>query len=545
MTRFLLAALLALCAGPAQAADAAARALLDARGSAGAVFDGSRLRLPASDPVRPEWDGERAEPEAALAPNGAAEASVAPAVSGVPVAPTPARGVSGGYIGLYPESDFELGTGRCEDCRGPREGKWYFLDEVIATPKTGKPAVVWLGSKELVEGAVLADDGRTVTLEDGTILPFALTPRIGTNRSYWNPSSLDHLKGRPLRIRGEFVEVNGVRTLVGRTLWPEDYRLDLSAKVTADAATASEVDALVASDKGGAKKPFETKLLWAKAPDQVVVGKPVMGFMLNGAQGDDDESLGGHFSMFTGRVGPDGSMADWMFDNFYGMDSYSEKGIVASMVPMDKYMMDLNSGQSWYRPTYMLVMVMKDARVPLHYQEKFKDAYADYYAHRTNYHKTYNPCTALIVDPVRGEGWRFPETGKTPSLVARAIAGLAGLGAGDSETGKELYEVLRQEATHLYPRAAFNSLGGDIMTMTGAYGAEPAGREYNDFEKAIQEDLEAVYWVRLPQIPSSRAYGRDPAGGFLDYFGRVPLDRSKWQTVPTTPRPFPPPGVNP
>ena len=190
-------------------------------------------------------------------------------------------------------------------------------------------------------------------------------------------------------------------------------------------------------------------------------------------------------------------------------------------------------------------MVMKDERTPLRFQEKFKDAYADYYAQRTKYDKTTNPCTALIVDPVRSEGWRVPETGKTPSLIAHAIAKLASLGAKDPEMEAGLYQVLRQEATHLYPRAAFTSAAGDVLTMTGAYGVEPVGREYNELEKAIQDDLEAVYWVRLPQIPSSRALGRDPAGGFLDYFGRVPMDRSKWQTVPTAPRPFPPPGIHP
>lgn len=535
MKIFLLAAALILAQRPPSATAQVLGGLLDARLAPGPVFDGSRFGIRTPDPVRADGEPERST---AVLERTAPET---PARLGSPVTPTPAQGVSGGYIGLYPETDFELGTGRCETCRGPREGKWYFLDEVIATPKTGKEAIVWIGSKELVTGAVLAEDGRTLTLADGTVVPFALTPRIATNRSYWNPDSLKHLKGRTLRIRGEFMEENGVRTLVARTVWPEDYRLDLSGAVTADAATSGDIDALVASDKGGAAKPFETKLLWAKGgAARGVEGKPVMGFMLNGAQGDDDESLGGHFSMFTGRVGPGGSMADWMFDNFYSMDSVSEKGIVASMVPMDKYMMDLNSGQSWYRPTYMLVMVMKDDRAPLKFQESFKDAYAKYYAHKTLYHRTYNPCTALIVDPVRAEDWNFPETGKTPSLIARAIAGMASLGSDDPSSSKDIYEVLRQEATHLYPRAAFNSVGGDVLTMAGAYGADPVSREYTDFEKTLQEDLEAVYWVRLPQIPSSRALGRDPASGFLDYFGRVPLDRSKWQTVPSEPRPFPP-----
>ena len=57
----------------------------------------------------------------------------------------------------------------------------------------------------------------------------------------------------------------------------------------------------------------------------------------------------------------------------------------------------------------------------------------------------------------------------------------------------------------------------------------------------IQEDLVAILFVRLPQIPSSRQFGREPVGGVVDYFMRAPKDRSKWQTVPSYPRPFPPP----
>ncbi|MBI5595971.1 MAG: hypothetical protein HY928_07770 [Elusimicrobia bacterium] len=531
-----LTVLLALAA-PAWSSDAVLGTLLDARAPAAApaVFDGSRAGRAAPLPVRAEAPDGAAGP-AALERGAPPVAPRTPA----PSAPRPARGVSDGFIGLYPESDFELGTGRCEACRGTREGKWYFLDEVIATPKTGPEGVVWLGSPELVRGARLSADGRSATLEDGSVVALALADRLPSNRSVFDASSLAYLRGRTVRIRGEFVELRGVRTLVARTLWPEDFRLDPSGLAAADAGTLSGIDGLIAADKGGARGEFQTKLLWERpGAGRAWEGKPVMGFMLNGAQGDDDESLAGHFSLFTGRVGPGGSMADWMFDNFYDMDSVSEKGIVAGMVPMDKYMADLNSGQSWYRPTYMLVMVMKDARVPLEFSEAFKRRYADYYAHRIKYDRTLSPCTAQIVDPLREGGWTFPAQGPTPSLVARLVAGLAG--GTDPKTREELYRMLRQEPTHLYPRAAFDSIGGDLLSLAGAYGADPLGRELSALEKRIAEDLEAVVFVRLPQIPSSRRFGRDPAGGFVDYFRRVPMDRSKWETVPTSPRPYPPP----
>lgn len=550
MKKALLPCALALAlAGAASAAnDRAVGDLLGAKAAAArgasalqSVFDGAKDGAASSaEPVQAgPFRAKAAFPvKASAAAVADAPATAAPAS----VEPAPAHGISDGYVGLYPESDFELGTGRCESCRGPVQGKWYFLDDVIATPKSGPPALVWLGSHEMVEGATLSADGRSVTLKDGTVAAFALTPKIDSNRSFYDASSLAYLRGRTVRIRGEFADVGGVRTLVARTIWPEDYRIDAAHLVDPDVKNAEDIDKLVAADTGGAQKPFQTKLLWEKpGAGRDWEGKPVMGFMLNGAQGDDDEALAGHSSLFTGRYGPGGSMADWMFDNFYDMNTVSEKGIVASMVPMDKYMADLNSGQSWYRPTYMLVMIMKDDRVPLEFQAKFTDQYAKYYAQDLKYEHTHENCTALIADPVRAEGWKFPENGKTPVLIAKAIAKLVGTVSKNPAAGDQIYESLREEPTRSFPRASFDSVGGDLLSLAGSFQAEPLGRELSPLERRIQEDLIAVLFVRLPQIPSSRKFGRDPAGSVTDYFLRVPADHSKWQTVPTSPRPFPPP----
>ncbi|MDD5302362.1 MAG: hypothetical protein PHS14_04560 [Elusimicrobia bacterium] len=517
---------------------------LGASAAPDAIFDGARafgggIPVPvAAGPRRPSAFFFRP------ASVQAAVASSAPAVAPAPAAvePSSARGLTSGFLGLYPEDEFVLGTGRCVLCRAPEQGKWYFPDDVIATPKSGPAGLVWIGSHEMVEGVKLSADGASVTLKDGSVVPFELAAKIDSNRSFYDASSLAYLQGRTVRVRGEFVVKDGVRTLVARTIWPEDYRIDAANLKEADAKNAADVDALVAADKGGAIKPFQTRLLWERpGSGRVWEGMPVMGFMLNGAQGDDDEALAGHSSLFTGRYGPGGSMADWMFDNFYDMNTVSEKGIVASMVPMDKYMTDLNSGQSWYRPSYMLVMVMKDARVPLKFQESFKEQYAKYYAQDLKYDKTHKNCTALIADPVREEGWKFPETGKTPSIIARLISKAVALASKDPAAGEQIYQSLREEPTRSFPRASFNAVGGDLLSMAGAFGADPSGREYSPLENMIREDLVAILFVRLPQIPSSRKFGRDPVSGVTDYFLRAPADRSKWQTVPSFPRPFPPP----
>ena len=518
--------------------DAALGGLLDARSAGGAAFDGGRLLQSAPGAVS-AGPGKGAPP---LAPAKAADQAAAPQSPAAPadVQPSQARGVSDGNIGLYPENDFVVGTGRCSACRAPEEGKWYFLDEVIATPKVGAPALVWLGGHELLEGATLSDDGASLRLKDGSVVAFELVPKIESNRSYFDASSLAHLRGRALRLRGEYAVRGGVRTFVARTIWPEDYRVDAANLASSDAATAQDVDALVSADHGGARAPFQTKLLWQRSGEpRAWEGKPVMGVMLNGAQGDDDEALAGHFSLFTGRYGPGGSMADWMFNNFYDMNSESEKGIVASLVPMDKYMTDLNSGQSWYRPSELLVMVMKDERVPLQVQELFKQRYADYYAQKMKYEHTHLNCTALIADPVREAGWHFPKNGKTPVIVAKALSALASKVSGSAQAGEEIYQALREEPTRGFPRAAFDSVGGDLLSLEGANGADAHSRRLSPLEKMVQDDLVAILWVRLPQLPSSRKFGRDAVGGVVDYITRT--GGKIKQTVPTAPRPFPPP----
>ena len=524
----------------AGAPDQAIGGLIDAISSPAAFFDGRR---PSASAVFAPVSGRSSlAPSAVKAADHSPASEAAPAPAPLDVAPTSAHGISDGRVGLYSEDEFVLGTGRCETCRGPREGKWYFLDEVIATPKSGAPALVWIGSHELIEGATLSKDGTTVRLKDGTELPFALTTKIASNTSYSDASSLAFFAERTIRIRGEYALVNGVRTLVARTIWPEDYRIDPAQLGSASAATPDDIDKLVSADEGGAKGPFSAKLLWERpGSGREWTDKPVMGFMLNGGQGDDDETLGGHFSFFTGVYPAGGSMADWMFDNFYDMDQVSEKGIVASMVPLDKYMADLNSGQSWYRPTDMLVLVLKDKRAPLELQEKFKDQYAKYYAHEITYDSVHKTCAALIVDPLKDEGWNVPAQGPTPELIARAAAKAVEYATKSPEAGKKIYESLREEPTRLFPRESFDSAGGDLLRMAGAGAPEAAGRKLSPLEKEIKEDLLAILYVRLPQIPSSRPFGREAAGGVMDYMLRTPLDHSKWKTHPTPPRAFPPP----
>jgi hypothetical protein len=64
-------------------------------------------------------------------------------------------------------------------------------------------------------------------------------------------------------------------------------------------------------------------------------------------------------------------------------------------------------------------------------------------------------------------------------------------------------------------------------------------RSLTRFEQMLHDDVEAIVFVRIPQIPSSRAFGTYPVASFDEYMARVPTDRKDWKIVSVDPRPFP------
>ena len=55
----------------------------------------------------------------------------------------------------------------------------------------------------------------------------------------------------------------------------------------------------------------------------------------------------------------------------------------------------------------------------------------------------------------------------------------------------------------------------------------------------LAEDVEAVAFLRFPQLPSSRAFGAAPAITTWEYRTLVPSDPGEAQIVAVPPRPFP------
>lgn len=500
-----------------------------------------------------------------------ASASALLMAANAPVAADPVglRSALGGErIGLLPAENFRFATGKCTDCPTVKQALWYFQDDVLAVPKPSMPVsghkpaadmlgavrewaaagatdklahpgLVWLGAPQIFDDVAILPDAREVRTSDGASTRLMLVPKIATNLSYWDGSTTAFFAERPLRMRGAYQEVDGEQAFVARTVWPKDFTIKQSALTPQPLAAGESLASFVREHGGGATSPYATRLLWERTPGKAGAwaDQPVIGIMLNGAQGDDDEAYGGHFAIATGAIGKHGEWSDWLVNNFYNLDSYSEKGIVAAPVPMDNYLMDLNSGQQYYRPSYMLVAVLNNARTAAAFQGGVQRVFNHFYRHDFTYRHAGANCSGISLDVFKALGWNIPQRGATGNLKAIAAYGYLSVKDRSLASGRKIYDYLTEEQVRLYPAVAFDAAGNDLLRLVGA--APGNARELTAYEKQLQSDVEAIVLVRIPQIPSSRAMGSNPVFSFDEFMKRTPPDRADWKIVPAGPRPFP------
>jgi hypothetical protein len=480
----------------------------------------------------------------------------------------PTQELGDGNIGLYPAADFRLADGRCADCDAIPQALWYFRDEAIAVPRHGRPVagfargastfddvarwaashapgtphdyptLIWVASPAVLRGVRLDAAGSRIAVA-GTTTSFEVVPKIPLNRSYYNAASVAYFTGRTLKMRGELAEGK----FIARSIWPEDFRLDLkdaaasSHEAAADPSPETVRKLLRAEPRGGATSGFAAISLWERTPGAArrCVGKPVLAAMLNGAQGDDDEAHGGHFAIVTGRVGADGGIDDWMANNFYTLDLFSEKGIIAAAVPLDRYLADLNSGQAWYRPSHLLVAVLSRDRTASHVQGAINRVYNQFYRHQLIYGNVTMNCAGISIDALRALGWNVHARKPVSRVLAWLAVPWVALFERSIASARRTFDYLSEDGTRLFPAAAFEETAADLLRLA----ARPNSRELTPFETMLAEDIEALVWLRVPQLPSSRAWGDSAVVTKREYEARLPADRSQAQIIPVPPRVFP------
>jgi len=465
-------------------------------------------------------------------------------------------------LGPYPSSDFVLTTGAAAKDAIP-QARWYFRDQTVAVPAPGRrvagfargvhvdedlrawvathdgeappdhPSLVWMGAPYVVAHAALDADAGTVTTDDGA-LPFRLVPKIPLNRSYFDASSAAFFRARRVKVRGTLAEA----TLVARTLWPEEFRLaDLPSLRPLDVRVAPAValrNRMRADRQGGAQSPFAAETLWRRpGTSGELRGRSVVAFMVNGAQGDDDEAHAGHFALVTGKVQPDGAIGDWLANNFYALDAESEKGILAAPVALDDYLADLNAGQAWYRPSYLVVAVLARPRAAALLQSGLSRVYNQFWRHQLVYYHPSRNCTSISVDALRALGFPLPARAATPRPLA-ALA-LPWLVLRERSLPKAMlacdYSVA--DPVRLLPAAALEEITARLLGLAG--GASAQGM----LAEMFAADLEALVYLQIPQLPSSRAAGEAPVVSLREYRLRLPRDPRDYKIVPVPPRPFP------
>ena len=468
--------------------------------------------------------------------------------------------------GLFPAEDFLLTTGACVAPGTPAaipQALWFFGKETIALPKRGHPvagfdrrryvqddlrrwnlatlpgaareypALVWIGAPDVLDQARLDPESERLQTREGPI-EFATVPRIDSNRSFYNTESAAFFRSRPLRLRG----TRTAERFVARSIWPEDFRLNADLPQQEIPARPEALRDFVRRELSPAERTsFATQSVWQRTPGAVQQreGRAVIGMLLNGAQGDDDEAHAGHFALLTGRVGAQGEMHDWLVANYYTLDAESEKGILSAMLPMENYLADLNSGQAWYRPSWMLVATLRNERTAFHLSSALARVFNQFYRHQFVYRHAAANCTGISVSTLRLLGWRVPALGATSWLRAAAALPLVALKTRSLSKGKAMFDYLSEDQTRLFPAIAFEQAGADLLRLLSGQ----VERTLSAFEEMLRDDVEEVLLVRIPQLPSSRAPGSYPVIGVNEYQSRLPKDPSRQQIIPVDPRPFP------
>jgi hypothetical protein len=474
-------------------------------------------------------------------------------------APVPA-----GCFGLHATTSFELATGATAGARLLPQAAWYFRDEIIAVPRAGTraagfapgapidddlgrwqatlgdaipadlPPLVWVAAPARWDHAALAADGSAIAA-DGQARPARWVAKIPLNRAYLDATSYAYLSRRPLRLRGEA----GRDGFTIRTVWPEDWRLPATIEPRPLGADAIESLRALAREQpqGGARSPFAALRLWAREGTEPAPGAPVLAFLVNGAQGDDDEAHAGHFAIVTGRIGEDGGIGDWLVNDFYTLDSESEKGIVAAPVPLDNYLGDLNAGQAWYRPSTMLVAVLRESAAANLVQSALGRVYNHFYRHQLVYYHPDTNCTSISVDTLRALGLAVPRRPAAHPVLAAAGFPLLLLRARSLAKAQQQCDYWSTDPTRLLPAVALEEILAALLDLVGPRRSStvPRGR----LAALLARDLASLLFVRIPQLPSSRAWGDAPVGSLTEYATRLPRPPAQPVIVPVPPRPLP------
>lgn len=433
---------------------------------------------------------------------------------------------------------------------------WAFERSASAAELALAPAPAWyLGAESLgasgwavdawtpqwLAGATCLDsvqmlDAEHAQLGNGEVFRWRLSPKIASNRSWFTPASQQFWQAQPLRLRGGWREDAQGNFFEVRVVWPLTWQWQ-------DAQTLSvrePEEARLRRERGGAQIAFSAQCQW-RQHGQTGASKDhcqhAIGFILDGAQGDDDEAHGGHFALMLGsssRPGKPVTSTDMLVANFYNPDVTSEKGILPAFTPLDTYLCEINAGQQNYRPSCALVLTLHSGDCLWSLYQQLALQMHRLYSHHLHYDHAAMNCTGITMDALNAIGFQRGLRGPSSRLMAVLAAALTLYRERDRARATRICRYFLTEQTRLLPAQAYFACQQhlwDLLTQ--------ADHAQTPWTAQLALDAGALYRLHFPQVPSSRAFGREPLICLRDFAGRVPKRRADWNTIPSCPREFP------
>jgi hypothetical protein len=143
-------------------------------------------------------------------------------------------------------------------------------------------------------------------------------------------------------------------------------------------------------------------------------------------------------------------------------------------------------------------------------------------------------CASISVDVLRILGFDVPVRGATSWLAAWLGFPYFALRNRSVDKAAQTFDYLTEDRTRLMPAVAFEEIGARLLGLAQGHFATRSS-----LEAALAEDLEAIVFLSVPQLPSSRAWGDYPVVSAWEYRERYPRDPAKAKIIPVPARRFP------
>ena len=462
-------------------------------------------------------------------------------------------------LGLFPASSFRIVTGATAGERTLRQARWYFNGETVAVPvRRCTACVVWQRRRDvrgrarvgrIAYGATRSSIRRSCGSARRMSCATHACPPTAAPSTAWRcgPSascrstartttqhSVAYFAGRPLTVRG----TRDGDAFELRTVWPDDFSLSHRPPLRAmDAPPALAMRTLMReSPEGGSRSPYAAWTLWQRedAPDWSGPARA----------GVDRQRRAGRRRRGAcrplrdrdrPRATPTAASATGSSTTSTRSTRRARKASSRRRCRSTPISATSTAARAGIGRATCSSLVLRDARAAALVQSALGRVYNQFYRHQLallppgrqlhEHQRRYVARARLAHSAARADvalaaGWlAFPLMIAKERSLARA---------------KIAFDYLCTDQTRLLPAAALEDA---YASVHGARAAASAATD--DSGACSRRTSTAIAFLRIPQFPSSRAFGDAPAVSLREYQARLPADRSQMQIVPVPPRPFP------